>query len=76
MKALVINGHVRWPQIAEGKLNQTIFEESIAAFREKGYEILETTIDKGYDVPQEVEKWINADFILFHFLYFSIVSKM
>lgn len=67
MKALVINGHVRWPQIAEGKLNQTIFEESIVAFREKGYEILETTIDKGYDVPQEVEKWINADFILFHF---------
>ena len=54
MKALVINGHIKFPQISEGKLNKTIFEESIKAFSEKGYEILETTIDNGYDIANEV----------------------
>ena len=67
MKALVINGHIKWEQIAEGKLNKTIFEESIKTLKEKGYEIAETIIDAGYEIPEEIEKWVNADFILFNF---------
>ncbi|WP_291890577.1 NAD(P)H-dependent oxidoreductase [Chryseobacterium sp.] len=67
MKALIINGHIKWPQIAEGNLNGTIFKKSKQAFNEKGYEILETVIDNGYEIPQEIEKWVNADVILFHF---------
>lgn len=67
MKALVINGHITFPQISEGKLNRTIFEEGKKTLQEKGYEILETTIEEGYEIPQEVEKWTTADFILFNF---------
>jgi modulator of drug activity B len=67
MKALIINGHIKWPQIAEGNLNGTIFEKSKQAFNKKGYEILETVIDNGYEIPNEIEKWVNADVILFHF---------
>lgn len=67
MKALIINGHIKWPQIAEGNLNKTIFEKSKQAFNEKGYETLETVIDNSYEIPKEIEKWVNADVILFHF---------
>lgn len=67
MKALVINGHIHWPQIAEGRLNKTIFDESIKTFTERGYGILETVVGDGYEIPQEIEKWATADFILFHF---------
>ena len=77
MKALVINGHSRWPQIAEGRLNKTIFDETIKIFSEKGYEILQTTMDDGYEIPQEIEKWVDADFVLLHFpiFWFGMPSK-
>lgn len=67
MNALIINGHIRLQGISEGKLNETIFEESKKSFLEKGYTIAETFIDKGYEIENEVEKWTNADFILIHF---------
>jgi len=67
MKAFIINGHIKWPQIAEGTLNNTIFEKTKELFLAKGYEIAETIVDQGYEIPQEIEKWVNADRILFHF---------
>ncbi|GGG64297.1 hypothetical protein [Epilithonimonas arachidiradicis] len=54
MKALIINGHIKWPQIAEGNLNRIIFEKSKDVFNQNRYEILETVIDNGYEIPQEI----------------------
>jgi len=67
MNALIINGHICWPQISEGKLNQRIFEESINVYQSKGYDIFTTQIDSGYEIEEETEKWRNADYILLHF---------
>lgn len=57
MNALVING----------KLNQTIFEESTKTLSNKDYDFAKTVIENGYDIRQEIQKWLNADFILLHF---------
>lgn len=67
MNALVINGHTRWPFISEGKLNQIIFEESTKTLSNKGYDFAKTVIENGYDIGQEIQKWLNADFILLHY---------
>jgi modulator of drug activity B len=67
MKALIVNGHIRLERIAEGKLNSTIFQESKTIFQKNGYTVSETIIDQGYNIAEEIEKWVNADFILLHF---------
>ena len=77
MKALIINGHIQWENISEGSLNHRIFEETMAFFNEKEIEIVTTTIDKGYQLDKEVEKWVEADYIVFHFPinWFSYPAK-
>jgi modulator of drug activity B len=67
MNALIINGHIRWPEVSEGKLNQRIFEETTHLFQSKGYDIVSTNVDSGYDIEEETLKWVNADYVLFHF---------
>lgn len=67
MKAFIINGHIKWPEISEGYLNRTIFQVSKKILEEKGYDILETIIDNSYEISDEIEKWITADLIIFHF---------
>lgn len=67
MNALIINGHINWPQVSEGKLNQRIFEETVSSFQGKGYEVATTKVDAAYDVEEETQKWIAADYILLHF---------
>lgn len=77
MKALIINGHIRWPQIAEGALNRTIFDKTKQLLQAKGYEIDQTVIDAGYEIPTEIKKWVSADIIVFHFPinWFSMPAK-
>lgn len=63
-KALIINAHQIYPGISEGRLNRsaTLFiGQEMAA---KGFEVRETVIEQGYDVAQEVEKTLWADFIV------------
>lgn len=60
---LVINGHQKYP-FAEGRLNQTLFE-NIVEFLSMHYEIKTTVISKGYIVEEEQEKFQWADVIIF-----------
>lgn len=59
----VINGHQKYP-FAEGRLNQTIFE-NIVEFLATKYEIETSVISKGYIVEEEQEKFKWADTIIF-----------
>lgn len=60
---LVINGHEPYPY-AEGKLNQTLFENIVETLAP--YYTLETTVvNDGYIVEEEQEKFKNADTIIF-----------
>ena len=62
-KILVINGHQYYP-FAEGKLNSSLIERVTQIMEEQEYEIKYTVSEKGYDVEEELEKWLWADVVI------------
>ncbi len=64
-KILLINAHQRYEGFAEGKLNQTLIETARDFLKGAGFEIKTSIIEKGYDIPEELEKykWADAFFI-------------
>ena len=63
-KALLINAHQRYEGFAEGKLNQTMADVIIAELEAKGFEVKLTSVEKGYDINEEIEKHVWADLII------------
>ena len=65
MNVLLINGHQRWEGFAEGKLNQTIIDETQKQLTNTGYEIKTTIVESGYDIAEELDKykWADAVFV-------------
>lgn len=70
MKFLVINGHKFYPY-AQGKLNQTMFDEIVRVLQEDNNEVQTTIVEKGqdgekgYNVDEEIEKYKWADNIIY-----------
>lgn len=62
-KVFIINGHQYYP-FAEGKLNSTLVKKASEILREKGFEVKITTMQADYNVEEEVEKHLWADYIL------------
>ncbi len=65
MNVLLINGHQRWEGFAEGKLNQTIIDETQKQLTDTGYEVKTTIIESGYEIAEELDKykWADAVFV-------------
>lgn len=63
---LIINGHQPY-SFAEGKLNAFFVEQAKAFFEAKGATVKTTETSKDYDIDEELEKHVWADFILFQF---------
>lgn len=63
-KVLLINTHLSYPNWSEGKLNDAFHQKAKVFFLSKGFEVLETKVEDGYDANEEVEKHIEADFII------------
>ncbi|MDR1168712.1 MAG: NAD(P)H-dependent oxidoreductase [Heliobacteriaceae bacterium] len=63
MKIFVINGHKYYP-FAQGKLNQTLFEEIINTLTPDN-EVKSTIVEHGYNIQEEIEKFLWADTIIF-----------
>ncbi|MCP4719816.1 MAG: NAD(P)H-dependent oxidoreductase [Desulfobacteraceae bacterium] len=65
MNILLINGHQRWEGFAEGKLNQTIIDETQKQLTNAGYEVKTTIVESGYDIAEELDKykWADAVFV-------------
>jgi modulator of drug activity B len=61
---LLIDTHLTYPNWSEGTLNSAFVEKAKAFFQTKGYQILETKVEAGYDPNEEVEKHLQADIIL------------
>jgi NADPH dehydrogenase (quinone) len=65
-KVLIINGGQNFGH-SGGKYNQTIAENTIEALQQfENIEVKITNVDTGYDEDEEVQKYVWADYIIYH----------
>ena len=64
---LIINGHQKYEQIAEGKLTQIFIDSANDFFNNNGFNVKNTKVESAYDIKEEVEKFAWADYILFQY---------
>lgn len=63
-KILLLNGGKQFAH-SEGRLNATLHEAAIAHLDRAGFDVRQTFIDGGYDVQEEVEKFLWADVVIY-----------
>ena len=63
-KVLIINGHQYYENFAEGKLTGQYIKAATDFLEENNFEVEISNIDKGYDAQKEVEKILEADYII------------
>ncbi|KOS08236.1 flavodoxin [Flavobacterium akiainvivens] len=61
---LLINSHLRYPGLSEGNLNRAFFDKAKEFFINQNFRVLETKIEDGYNVEEEVKKHMQADIII------------
>lgn len=64
---LIINGHQRYDQIAEGKLTQLFIKTADDFLNEHGFNVKHSVIESDYNVEDELEKLAWADYIIFQY---------
>ncbi len=64
MKILIINTHLTYAGWSEGKLNLTCMDLAKNFFRERGHEVTETFVERGYHAGDEVKKHEAADIVI------------
>ena len=64
MNILIINTHLTYAGWSEGKLNLTFMDFAKAVFLERGHEVAETFVERGYDPDEEVRKHAAADLVI------------
>jgi len=62
-KILILNGGKNFGH-SKGELNTTMTEVAEHHFLDLKHEVKVTTIDHGYDIKSEIEKWLWADVII------------
>ena len=63
MNILLINGGQKFGHSA-GQLNRTLHDIALAHLATLGHQVKETQIEEGYDINEEIEKFIWADTIM------------
>lgn len=61
---LLINTHLTYPKFSEGLLNASFHQTAKDFFETQNFKVLETKIEDGYNVDEEVEKHLQADIII------------
>lgn len=64
MNILIVNAHLTYPGWSEGKLNLTFMEIAKAFFLERGHQVTETFVERGYEPVEEVSKHVAADLVI------------
>lgn len=64
MNVLIMNAHLTYPGLSEGRLNMTFMEVAKAFFNERGHDSAETMVQRGYDPSEEVAKQAAADLMI------------
>jgi len=63
-KILLLNGGKQFAH-SEGRYNATLHEAAVAFLDHAGFDVKETFIDGGYDIAEEVQKYLWADVIIY-----------
>lgn len=63
-KVLLINSHLTYPNWTEGTLNNAFYQAAKDFFTSASLEVLETTIEDGYNPEEEVQKHLEADIVI------------
>ena len=61
---LLLNALLTYQGFSEGKLNKAFYDQAKAFFLSQNFKVLETKIEDGYNVEEEVEKHLQADIIV------------
>jgi modulator of drug activity B len=64
MKILNINAHLTYPGWSEGKLNLAFMDLAKSFFAERGHQVADTFVERGYDPEEEVQKHAAADLVI------------
>jgi modulator of drug activity B len=64
MNVLIINTHLTYAGWSEGKLNLAFMDQAKAFFAERGHQVAETFVERGYKPEEEVEKHVAADVVI------------
>ncbi|MFI5131072.1 MAG: NAD(P)H-dependent oxidoreductase [Chitinophagales bacterium] len=63
-KVLIINAHLTYPNWTEGKLNNSFYQIAKDFFAAQSFEIIETTIEDGYNPEEEEKKHLEAEIVI------------
>lgn len=64
---LIINGHQKYPVVAEGNLTRFYIQTATTYLEEKGYNVKQSVVESDYSINEELEKFAWADVILFQY---------
>lgn len=64
MNVLLINGHEYWEH-SPGKLNESLVSFAMDFFENRNHQVQMTKVEPEFDIPTEVEKFVEADLILY-----------
>lgn len=64
MKTLLINAHLNYPDWSEGKLNMSLTDLAKTFFVERGHDVIQTFVERGYTAEEELEKHVAADLVI------------
>ena len=64
---LIINGHQRYAEVAEGNLTKMYINAASEFFKKHNFNLKHSVVESDYDVKEEVEKFVWADYILFQY---------
>jgi len=67
---LIINGHQRYDQIAEGRLTKLFIDTASDFFTQNGFNVKQSIIEGAYDISDELDKLAWADYIVFQYPVF------
>ena len=74
---LIINGHQRYEGISEGNLTKLYIDTASEFFKKNGFALKHSIVESDYDIAEEVEKFVWADYILFQYpVYWMSVPWM
>lgn len=64
---LIINGHQKYNEVAEGNLTRSYINSASEFFKKNNYNLKHSVVESNYNIKEEVEKFVWADYILIQY---------